>query len=337
MQNIDSLPTTAPLRFRLPEDITSIITQDIPAGIPFTIPYATSLFTKWETGSYIEQGVFQKGFGFCMLNFSIEKSIELTVEATQPFSTIQYTLKGETTAKLSGHGFMILSEGTYTSMYIPEGVHQVWFKPGNYTFFYLLLSDDHLQFLQEDHPHLQALVTNIIVASKDGLVLERMNINPATRRLIDHLLELKSTGTLLKFELEQIVIKLLLIYSDHILQRKDTIDQLSFGHFTDFITVYVLDNLTRPEDMNMEKLQTMFNNSERTLERHFKKRHGETLRSYLQRLRMDRALFMLLADQTSISHVAFLLGYKDAYTFSRQFTKHYGYPPKNAKELFYSL
>lgn len=331
---METLLSNAPLRFELPGGTESTTSFKAPAGAHYFIPYANHVFTEWPGGSYFEQSVFQQGFGFCLLHFVVEKSISFGVEAMADFNTLQFTLEGETTALLSGHGFMTLSEGTYTSMYIPQGSHRVWFRPGQYAFFYLILSGEHLQLLQEDHPHLQTLITNILTASKEGVMLERMVISTTIHTLINKVIELKLTGAQLKLALEEFVVKFVQAYNHDILQRKEIGREMPPEEYADFIKVYVMDNVTMLEATNINNLKKMFYTSERTLERYFKRRSTQSLRSYLRRLRLERALYMLLPGDLSIQDVAVQLGYKDAYTFSRQFSKYYGYSPKNAAKVF---
>ena len=64
----------------------------------------------------------------------------------------------------------------------------------------------------------------------------------------------------------------------------------------------------------------------------FKSETGDTPINYLIELRMEKARELLeAAPGLSIQNVAEMVGYDDAYHFSKLFKKHYGEPPTKYK------
>lgn len=67
--------------------------------------------------------------------------------------------------------------------------------------------------------------------------------------------------------------------------------------------------------------------SRSSLQRVFRESMGMSPKQYLIKLRMDRALSLLIANQGSVKEIATACGFPDEKYFSRAFKKTYGYPP----------
>lgn len=73
--------------------------------------------------------------------------------------------------------------------------------------------------------------------------------------------------------------------------------------------------------------------SRRTLSGLFAAKMHDTVRSYIERLRMEKALALLSDTTLAVTEVAFLCGYSDANYFSARFSRFYGAAPsKYARE-----
>lgn len=67
------------------------------------------------------------------------------------------------------------------------------------------------------------------------------------------------------------------------------------------------------------------------ISRHFKKMSGESINSYLFRLRMERAEELLLNRNMPLEDIAAAVGFSDTNYFISSFSKHFGLPPKKYK------
>lgn len=79
--------------------------------------------------------------------------------------------------------------------------------------------------------------------------------------------------------------------------------------------------------LSTANLAHMYQVSEATLNRHFKNIYGETITSYLKRVKFDFAKAQLMEYDASLSTLASQTGYSDMASFSRAFKKHFGIPP----------
>ena len=69
-----------------------------------------------------------------------------------------------------------------------------------------------------------------------------------------------------------------------------------------------------------------------TLQRKFYGHFGTSPKQYLLKLRMSRALDLLLLNEHSVKDVAYATGFTDEKYFSRAFRKTYGYPPSQLQK-----
>jgi AraC-like DNA-binding protein len=94
-----------------------------------------------------------------------------------------------------------------------------------------------------------------------------------------------------------------------LLRARDTIDR----HFA--------------EPLDLERLCRVACMSEAHFIRSFRAAFGETPHRYLQRRRIERAMFLLRTTETSITDICFLVGYGSLGTFSRTFADVVGESP----------
>ena len=82
------------------------------------------------------------------------------------------------------------------------------------------------------------------------------------------------------------------------------------------------------EDLSLEALATQADLSPFHFHRIFRGALGETVKQYVQRLRLERAAYFLKIQDMAIIDVAFSLGYHTHETFSRAFRRQFGVTPK---------
>lgn len=93
------------------------------------------------------------------------------------------------------------------------------------------------------------------------------------------------------------------------------------------IVAYVNEHYLEP-DIDAVKIAEDVGLSRTQLWRKFKSATNQNLSDYIKTLRLERAREMLLTGKYKISEVAYLVGYSNAQYFSKRFSKHFGYSPK---------
>jgi AraC-like DNA-binding protein len=94
-------------------------------------------------------------------------------------------------------------------------------------------------------------------------------------------------------------------------------------------------NLNR--QIKLEEIASEAYISKRHLERLFSEFYGDTPKGYLQRMRLNRALALLIKNGSSVNEAAQLSGFTDTAYFVRVFREAYGITPAKAKRLIRGL
>ena len=95
---------------------------------------------------------------------------------------------------------------------------------------------------------------------------------------------------------------------------------------------YIHSNFARP-DLLLEDVANSVNLSPSHFSTVFGRETGESFKSYLTRIRIERAKELLLATSLKCSEIAYQSGYNDPHYFSYAFKKSTGVPPQQFREL----
>ena len=96
------------------------------------------------------------------------------------------------------------------------------------------------------------------------------------------------------------------------------------------ILMHVQSNLDG--DLSLSRLAGLAGRSPAHFQRLFKRRVGETPRSYVERLRLEHAALRLWLLRTSVLDVALAVGYDSHETFTRAFRRRFGVLPKTIRK-----
>ena len=81
------------------------------------------------------------------------------------------------------------------------------------------------------------------------------------------------------------------------------------------------------EDLSLTRLSQMACLSPNYLSYLFKKREGEPLKKYIERHRIERAAYLLLTEESTMSEIAAKIGYRYSSYFCNVFKDYYGVSP----------
>ena len=88
-----------------------------------------------------------------------------------------------------------------------------------------------------------------------------------------------------------------------------------------YIKQYIRDHYNEP--INNSKLAAIIHLTPNYLCTLFKKEEKMTVRAYIETVRLERAVFLLITDDMSISDISTEVGYKQPFYFCRVFRNHY--------------
>ena len=81
--------------------------------------------------------------------------------------------------------------------------------------------------------------------------------------------------------------------------------------------------------VNLDDIAKRVVTSRRQLQRAFAEAGETSFRSYLQRVRMERAAELLREGSSPVNQVASAVGYRQPAQFAKAFRRHHGAPPSN--------
>ena len=97
-----------------------------------------------------------------------------------------------------------------------------------------------------------------------------------------------------------------------------------------YIKQYIRDHYNEP--INNSKLAAIIHLTPNYLCTLFKKEEKMTVRAYIETVRLERAVFLLVTDDMSISDISTEVGYKQPSYFCRVFRNHYHETPSQYRE-----
>lgn len=130
----------------------------------------------------------------------------------------------------------------------------------------------------------------------------------------------------------QILIELASYYSASVLSVGNENFSKSQQKILGGLTAFLHENYSRK--LTSADLENEFKMNFDYLNRLFKKKNGAPIFSYLNTLRINKAVEMLISGNTKAYEIAHAVGYSDEYYFSKVFKKQVGISPKNYLKLY---
>ncbi|WP_408894259.1 helix-turn-helix domain-containing protein [Paenibacillus taichungensis] len=117
--------------------------------------------------------------------------------------------------------------------------------------------------------------------------------------------------------------------SRHYETQEKGIEGTNLMHLANAIS-YIEDHYLEP--LTLEEIAGKSNVSIRHLNRIFRSYYQMTPISYLQKLRLEKACYLLKQGNLSITEISYECGFNDSNYFTRKFTKMYGISPKTYRQ-----
>jgi len=325
-----------PLLFYPPRD-EQLLTRPgshLPDNFKWRIPLSETHHITWgglQENYLIQQVSADEGRVLASLCIHVAERSLLSIKSTAAFNAIQYTIEGDTIAHLSGYGPLALYSGTYTLQYVPEGIHEVFFEAGHYQFFYIM-DEGLLALLAKEHPEIAELVTLQYKNHVSGQTGLRMHFDATVDALLRQVKNIRGNDIDAGFLLRSISSQLLQHYH---WQLKNTVPESNTFLVPTKLKVFIADHMHLVVASIIAQMTACFNITPRQACRCWKQLPVRALdhpkkqapRSFAMYMRMQLAFYLLTRPQLTVSTVADMLGYGDAYIFSRNFRRFYPFPP----------
>lgn len=125
---------------------------------------------------------------------------------------------------------------------------------------------------------------------------------------------------------------LLLLLCHCVEQRGDNDEIVGRGNDDAFTRILFYVNMHLTEDISLTGLAQIHGYTPQYISTLFKKNLNSTFHTYLTKVRLDRANFMLFSTNEKIVDIAYACGFPSEHSFIAQFKKTYGMTPLNYKK-----
>jgi len=294
------------------------------------LPYAQQQqLLQW--GSDGENNIHQQlytGSGFVVGVIHIQISVPTLLELTcaTSFNTLLYSLEGYGFLMLQGYGCLPLFQDSYTLHYVPGDRHSLFLPAGNYRYF-LVSPGMLLANLVQEHAPVQELVRREELVHQSGSMAARQEITVNLLQMIQQFAHMPATNGNTALLVESKINDLLRYF--HLQALSSPIDLLS----TAGMTLFLASHLHLPAQRLIQLLKKKYFTTNSSLQRCWQQNHTQAFRSFVTQIRMQYALYLLVAENRSIAEVIEFIQYQNPSDFSRQFRKTHGFSPSAARQF----
>ena len=217
------------------------------------------------------------------------------------------------------------NNNTCYATYNRKGEFHYFVAAGKTRFCYIMPRTAWLDRTKNHYPRIQQLLNRMKNDKALFGSLSPCRIDPNLHTLLKKIFNISTTNSVdleieltkcIKAVINQYQVLLDLKHSQRVYQIKEYIEK---NH-----TVFHLNN---------KIIADIFFTTEKTLIKTFKQEFGITPYRYLMNYRMEKAKALIISDHISPSKVYSIVGYADFNSFSRQFKKHFGFPPSKALNI----
>jgi AraC-like DNA-binding protein len=195
----------------------------------------------------------------------------------------------------------------------------------------ILSKDFYYQIINEDWELHEKFSKNILLKKSSYLTSKYLPFTPAIQWVIHEIKNCNRQGALKKMYIETKVRELLIHQLEAIITlpvQKDQIDEDDYNKLQQAKLILDEDYVHAP---TLAELSRLISLNEFKLKKGFKACFGTTVKSYIIKLRMERAKELFQNKASTVSEVAYKCGYKDVSHFSAAFKNFYGFSPQKFK------
>lgn len=229
--------------------------------------------------------------------------------------------------------------------YRNPNVHNIWYTSGfkgNYVmppfqkikYMVFIFSRDFYNQLfsvgREAHPEFSGNIKN---SNASYLSPNYLPFNPAIQWALQEIRDCRRTGIFKRIFLETKIRELILIqlemYAQSLVQSSAAINHSDLSKLQQAKQILDAEFVHPPSLIELSRKIAL---NEFKLKKGFKQCFGDTVRSYIIKLRMNHSRKLLKSRNLSVGDVAYQCGYKDISHFSSAFKSHFGFSPRQMLE-----
>ncbi|MGE9313199.1 helix-turn-helix domain-containing protein [Niabella sp. CJ426] len=298
----------------------------------YCLPDAVVQGKRWGAGSnnYLVHQVQQvQGITASVVSIQVHEFSVVTISSATSCCLLQYTLAGQSFARLSGYGMLPLFYNTYSLLYLANGTHQLLLAPGTHHYLYVI-PGALLPFFSQNNGTTNQMLERFSNFHTDSFLAAHLPVSVAVKGVLLNLLHPNGNSATVAHRLRSMVNDL--IYQFH----KQTISSdlpVQSDELRAALAVLAATHLRLPVPQLIHRLCAAFYLQPATLRQHWLRYSGSSPKNSFRQMRLYMALYLLVVEKLSVTYTAHNLGFVHTTHFSAQFIKQYGINPSAATKL----
>lgn len=294
--------------------------------------WATSFYYKYPFGYGLIQHFLTKKFSIHIWRIYAHLPGKLYPACKQPTIAIQAMIEGEIPCLLSGFGNIVLKNSFCELFYVPIGINEAWFDPGDYLSFHVELAAEFLSDIAEVYPDAMELLLRFNNASEYGMPMVAVRINYIMRAIFKSFQECSKVGGDLIIEFHRYIVDFLSEYVTDIREQEGSSGGKNVTH-KDILLRIKQEIVAEPniESQGIRKLALKFKIGMTELKKEFKELFGKPPGSFVRFHALAKAHYLIVSTHQSIEAIAYEVGYGYRSNFDKTFKKHFGYLPASLR------
>jgi AraC-like DNA-binding protein len=225
-----------------------------------------------------------------------------------------------------------LKRSTYELFYIPVGVNEARFEPGDYESFHIELEPGFLEDIAETYPNVMELLSRFYTSSKKGTPMIPVSMGYVSRAVIKKIRSCDKNGGDLLIELYRYIVDLFSEYISGIREEERDKRRENFHH-KEILLEIKKEIISDPniENQELSKLSKKYRIGLTELKKEFRLFFGETPAAFVRSHALAKAHYLITTTDETIERIAYEVGYGFRSNFDKSFKKQFGYSPASLR------
>lgn len=310
----------------IPEHHIKVTHQLPPQYAAYRCDFADSVLVTSPAVDIIYHTAMANGCSVSNNVFIVKEPVQLLPKVKEALSTVCCMVQGSISLLYTDLATIPLLQGQYNCFHVAGAQQPTLFVPGIYEIQHYVFSRDMLAYYSNHSPLASKWVYKMDMGvpahltPSPGIIWE--GLHHLNHELKFSIVNTPLRKTWLSGKLQELLIL--------ILEQQDT-NTTSSSHDVTFNTIkaFIRNNLDK--ELSVSQLAATYFVSASKLRQSFIKYCGMSFSDYQLKIRLERARALCIANEVSIAHIAYIVGYKNPSALTKVYKHYYGETPSETR------
>lgn len=305
----------------------------VPANMKrFPSPWAKAAYREYDFGSTLIQEFLAKRFSIHIWRIHAYRPDKLYPASDRPTIALQLMIEGDLDCTLVGFGKKQLKKSSYELFYVPVGVNEARFGPGDYESLHIEMEPELLEDIAETYTEARILLDRLNESSEKGIPMVSVSMNYVARAISKNIRNCDKTGGDLVIFMHRFIVELLSEYIAGVRDLEKDGKRKNISHKEVLIKIKQ-EILADPHihKQSIDKLAQRHAINAMALKKNFKSLFGITLGAFVRFHALTKARNLILTSSRSIDDISDELGYRYRNNFEKAFKRQFDCAPSSLR------